>query len=281
MSEKPTFRIRFNLNQRTGAAENSRNVHRAGQQFTSVIIREVGLEASERAYRKLTKTIRSELRQDIEQEIENIARFYTQIVIGRSGVRNRSHTITAQTTETQGAIVFGPWKPLSENTIKRKGHSNFFRDRRGLAAQVNRGAFWTENFGPINIRIDRIRSEGPLGVRPYASGFSGKDAVHFSVARIKVSALGKITSAMVPELATGRLGYGGYNGRETGLMDLIGDQETRLKLANWGRDKKGAYRPSLEPFLGFVLTRAIPQAVFRRIKDRRGNYPGGVREIRK
>lgn len=290
MSEKAMLRIRFNLNQRKGTAENTRSFQRAGQQFAAAIVRQVGLRAADDMYRNLVGKIRAEIANDVRQEIQNIAMLYTQWVVGRSGQRDNLITLRAQTTATEAAAKFGTWKPLSNDTIRRKGHASFFEDRGNFRTQMNKASVWEKSFGPISVKVHRTKGNvehiNPETLYKDAGG-------HFSVARVSVFALGKITPAMLPELATGKSAYHDYSGgRAAGLVDLVDAGDAKLKIGNWGRNRMGAYRPTLEPFLGFVLTRAIPAAVARRIipkgtenhisGGRRGilEYPGGSRRLR-
>lgn len=272
MSQKAKFNIQFNLNQKVGAAQNRRNFDTAARTFIGTVVRDVGLRVVEERYKALAGQIRHELKTDVEQEVENIARLYIRHIVGRSGVRERSITLKAQTTETQGFAAFPKWEPLHKRTIARKGHSNFFLNKRGLPSQMRAGKFWQESFGPISVRVHRTKSNvtAESAGRLFRDG--GSYRAHFSVARIEVFSLGKITPAM--------LGQG--SGRDSGLLDLLpgGRDSVRVKLGGWNKSGNGHYRPSLEPFLSFALTRAIPAAVSRRIETGNGRYPNGALRVR-
>lgn len=272
MSEKATLRIRFNLNQRTGKEENHRQWQRASQQFSSVVINQVGLRLVEEEYRKLVGQIRREIVTDVNKEIVNITKLYTQYAMGRTGVRNRSVNLTARMTPESATASFGDWKPLAAETVRRKGHSNFFRDTGRLKFLMRLPQVWTQAFGPVEVTVTKNSSNN----RPIAAESLYKDTgtkgAHFKVANISVKAMGRITSEMLPELLTGKFGNSGHNGRATGLLNLLDAVDPRLKqeLGNWNRSGSGAYRPTLEPFLAFALGRAIPKAVVRRIQQRNG-----------
>lgn len=270
MSQKATLRIRFNLNQRTSEVSNHRSWQRAGTEFASVIIREVGLRVAEDRFHQVSREIRKEIAGDVQREINNAATLYCRHVIGRSGQRNNALTLHAATTDTQGPAVFGRWKPLADSTVERKGHARFFLDRGRLKSEIGTADAWAKSFGAIRIEVSRIASN--TGRIRTASLYKdqGAKGTHFGVARIKVFALGKINSSMLPELATGRPAYGNYT-RDAGLADLI-QGDAKFKIGGWNRSGAGAYRPSLEPFLAFALTRSIPAAVLRRVKMRNGDY---------
>jgi hypothetical protein len=279
MSEKATLRIRFSMNQNTGKTVNTLGFQRVGQRFAAAVVREVGLRVAEDQYRKLVGETRREIAREVEQEIQNIARLYARHVPGRGGVRNTSISLQSQTLRdgspvASGWATFPPWKPLADSTVRRKGHSRFFQDRNNLAATMRKGSVWMESFGPIQVSVSKIRTQQTDPGNLYKD--RGSHSQHFVVGRISVFALSKITPAMLPELAGG-VSSGG--GRAAGLVDLISDSKARVKIGGWNRSGQGAYRPSLEPFLAFALTRSIPQAIFTRIKNRGANDRNGTRRL--
>ena len=263
MAKKATLRIQFNLNQRTGVSKDSEAVHRGLSNFKSIIIHEVGLQTAEIKHAKIKREIRQEIAADVHREVANIAKLYARHVIGRSGIRNRTVNLTASTTSVEGVAVFGKWKPLSSQTVARKGHANFFRERGQLGLIMSDPKVWEHAFGPVQVRVTKLFNSPKLS--PYK-----KDGEHFKVASISVSALGRITSGMLPELLSGKLGSTTHRGRSAGLLNLLdaADPSLKFELGNWNRSGSGDYRPSLEPFLAFALTKAIPQAVFQRIRDK-------------
>ena len=287
MSQKATLRLRFVLNQATGKKDNKQAMQRAGSEFAAVIVRQVGLVAAEERYKELTQSIKAELYRDVQQEVERIAYYYNRYVVGRAGIRDRAITLKGQTTTVREDMKFGKWEPLAKSTVRRKKHSRFFEDKKNLREQTQAGHVWEDAFGPIQIRVVRTKS-GLVdlgGARPYR-GLGARGRNNFSVARIEVFALGKITAAMLPDLATGVPAQSGYTdqARRAGMLDMLpgGKNGLRYKLANWGRQSgvDAPYRPSLEPFLSFVLTRAIPRAVQSRIVDPKVMYGKGARFVR-
>jgi hypothetical protein len=276
MSEKPSLRIRFNLNQRTGAESNAQVLQKAGANFRATVIQKVGLRAAENKYIQLKREIRREIAGDVQREIANIAKLYTRHAVGRPGGRNRVITLRAATTPETGPALFGLWKPLAASTVARKGHSKHFQDSGRLGFIMGVKQVWEEAFGPVVVRISKLDNSKPIAD---ASLYKDQgDKHHFKVAEISVAAMGRVTAEMLPELNTNpvQLGRSTHNGREKGLLNLLDSVDPNLKqrLGNWGRSGKGSYRPTLEPFLAFAIGRAIPQAVFRRIKMRNSDYSG-------
>lgn len=290
MSQKATPRLRFVLNHRKKMTGQIQDWQRAKRDFALAVVQEVGLHETEAHYRDYVNHTRRTVAQDIQREIDHAAKLYAKHVIGRAGQRDRTLELTAKTTEETGTARFGPWKPLAKSTTDRKGHSLFFLHGRrasrsftgpvkNLRNQVGRGGVWTDTFGPVRVEITRTRADSIKAADLYKYGRRGDVGATFSFAHIKVFAMGRITSSMIPELSLSAsqrigvqryemtrkkntLGYPDYN-REAGLAAML-PGDAKFKVGGWTRSGKGAYRPSLEPFLAFALTRSIPAAVFRR-----------------
>lgn len=277
MAKKATLIIKVHMNRDSGQRSRQQVWQRAGAQFSAAVVSQVALEVTRERFRALAAVVRKEIERDVQREIDNIAWLYSRHAIGRAGVRNRTFGIKARTTDTMGRINFGRWARLSPDTIRQKGHSSFFLNRGDLGLEMRNPKKWTASFGPIRVELKQTHS-GLTGLEPervYKSDAAGGSTSTFSYARITVFAMGKITSAMIPELADQsfdgtrgfpRTGQDNYS-RRGGLAAMMPD-DVKFKIGGWSRTGTGHYRPSLEPFLAFALTRSIPAAVHRRLMQK-------------
>jgi hypothetical protein len=127
---------------------------------------------------------------------------------------------------------------------------------------------WIHAFGPIQVKVIQTTGlEKPLDEQLGGIGGQGTDKQVFAAARIEVRALTSITPEMIPALLSGHLSGGYPNGKQSGLINLIASSQSSPQLAyRLGGGRHVPYRATTEPFLAFVLTRSIPNAVFSRIE---------------
>lgn len=301
LSQKSSLRIRFRLNQQTGSLTKQRTSQRALASFANIIIEEVGLQYSDQSYKQLRASINGPLRADIHKEIQHIARQYEKIIVGMPGKRLNRVTLTSARQDFSSRTGVGSpalqqfgalreystggtlWAPRKPKYLVQKqrdvGHQRWFEHTGILGLAMSSGKTWEAMFGPIIIRIRRGETqtgnardikfnlssgETRASDMKFLGTRSGKT---FSVATIQVSALGKITAAMIPALLTGKPPIGKpADGRTTGLIGLVRAKNAPLAWHIAGGPEV-PYRPTLEPFLGFALTRSIPEAVFARIRQ--------------
>lgn len=246
------------------------------------MIRDVGLAYAEKSYFDLRRKISVELERDVLSEIENVARMYRQFIVGVGGERARQAVLktnvvastTASGRQNSAAVaslggLLPEWAPRGKRYLRWKrrkyGHARWFENDGYLGEKLSKGSTWQAAFGPVNVRV--IRTAANTG-NPQATQITDGSAVGsqiFSVAKIEVRAFTDITAQMLPALITGRLEFTGIDGRKSGLLSGFSSQ---LQYRLGGRVQR--YRPTLEPFLGFALTRAIPAAVFQRIQRSTG-----------
>ena len=117
---------------------------------------------------------------------------------------------------------------------------------------------WEEMFGNIGVRIVRnnkaFQDQGSISL-PSERGSHIKK----QLATIYVTALGRIDLDMLS----------GFRSENLKLSRLVYAHDPLLGM-RLGRMNNGVYRPTLEPFLDFFLTRALPHAVSERI--RKGSF---------
>jgi hypothetical protein len=129
-----------------------------------------------------------------------------------------------------------------------------------------RADVWETIFGPISVRFFRARQLTPQDAMAGINAGRQK-RMKVQIGSIHVRALGRITPQMLPGYTSGTI-----RASTQGNASLIGlisayDRELGYRM---GVMRNGVYRPTIEPFLGFFLTRALPHAVMTRLS--KGNY---------
>lgn len=183
--------------------------------------------------------------------------------------------------------------------------------KRGLMAK--KASFYEDTFGPIRVRFirppaqriprgqkgagrfaatNRVNTNAVNPVSPEAGasnrvnviapGRRGKISAEYRVGTLEVDVFGKITPQMLPALAGKTMNPKGAEptGGEgvVGLFPNDGKGGLRNKLLG---DRTGPHkRWAIEPFVSFYLTRAIPNAVWRRteriILQQKGGRSSGL-----
>ena len=189
------------------------------------------------------------------------------------------------------------WAPRSQKYLKRKGktrkhpggrgHTRWFEYDRELWDFLENPTALVASFGPIEVRfIPELKVIDAGGYTRQAAGtsaggqfarkFSGysnptfaqksgapQSEVHVKTGRMVVRAFGNITADMLPALLSGDVDD--FEGNSQALMGLLPDN-IKLRLDH-KPDGKVPYRMTIEPFVSWFLTRAIPYAVNRRLKQ--------------
>jgi hypothetical protein len=262
------LQIRFVLN-RVGGQTSEQSARRRSAQFAQVIVHDVAVAYAERAYETLKGKIEFQIREAVQKELNHISSLYRRLVVGRvnGAVRTDAKLTTVTAGEDQGSPLSGPigakgylpaWAPLNAKYVERKAREGrgrgFFSDR-GLLAKELGSKDWTRFFGPIRIRVVRKRSFAFTPKDASVEDFFAEDGhERIAVASVEVSAYGKVT----PEMLNGQ-------GR---LINLVDEVNPTLALHLAGSSRYVPYRPSLEPFVEFAITRSIPAAVFSQLRLR-------------
>lgn len=158
-----------------------------------------------------------------------------------------------------------------------------------------KGAFYESSFGPIRVTFTpapAVRNQGKFAaarsttpaVHPddveggatkrtniAATGRPGKLSTDYRIGTLSVDVFGKITPSMLPGLSTMDPTRADAYPSEgvVGLFPDDGKHGQRVKLL--GTRAGQHYRYAVEPFVSYYLTRAIPNAVWRRTERLIGN----------
>lgn len=190
---------------------------------------------------------------------------------------------------------------------KRNGQSGDWWSKKGELQrylQGKRADWYFGAFGNMRVRFTKAFTESHSNVNLTRSSVKGRLSSTAQVGRLDVAFFGNITPATMPGLATGTpnsnplpgLGVASmlpYNDQTVKLMARAQEYEQRYQTTEkrrltyrkgymnkfvWKRRRAGgSHRPAIDPFVSFYLTRAIPNAVWRRTENfvQRGIYTRG------
>jgi hypothetical protein len=233
--------------------------------------------AANEKYNELKSRIRSQIERDVARELEWISKQFNRFIIGRqrrrfqgsitTKLRTGETDINGNPTPTSRSglgLLSGRWKERSPRYLSWKrrkfGHEKWFENTGTLGNEMK--SSWTTWFGPIQVKVFREKEKHDIG----------DGHTRFAVGKIEVRTFGNITPAMLPALATGNPeDIGSADGRRSGLISMIHAKspDTAYRLAG-GEGSGVPYRPTLEPFLAFAITRSVPTAVFNRVQNLAG-----------
>lgn len=232
-------------------------------------------------YEKLKNRLEQQLRKDVENEVQQMAWMYSRFIIGLGGrMRGPIGNITSRAPGGPGMNLrsaTGEWARRSRKYLQYKRnhfpkHDRWFEYGGKLQKGISKKSTWLAAFGPVRVKLTRnknFNAKDPAFAGSYAKRLdAGRNYGHLKVGvgKVEVFALRDVTPAMLPALISGRpTDIGSSDGRLTGLTDLIYDVDPELGYRIAGRQDRVPYRPTLEPFLAFALTRSIPYAVQQRI----------------
>lgn len=259
------------------------------------ILERVTLQYAEGTYDEFRRTVQAQLADDIRVELEHMAGLFRKHIIGFSGRRSSPSGTLSTRTKGEGApsqsiaSSLPAWAPRNAQYLRSKqqavGHIRWFDntgwnsstpdlryarvsekvgggpDEPGLLKSAMTRDSWETIFGPISVQFFRSRKIEPSEAVGNLTG--GKKNFRLQLGTIYVRALGKIEPSMLPGYTSGHI-MASSSGNP-GLMNVIAQYDHRLAY-RLGTMRNGIYRPTLEPFLGFFLTKSIPFAVARRIE---------------
>lgn len=244
------------------------------------VAQQIAIAYAEDTWQGVQNTLKERIAEDVRVELNNLNRLFRDHIIGAAGTRTspagRLTTVTKGSDRPSASIasMLPAWAPRGAEYLDRKkkalGDTRWFdnsgwtrrpapadggllRSSFPVSAGFGRGSdVWENMFGPIGVRVVRRNAEADASLKAATS--RGK-TTRIQVASIYVTALGKIDLNMLNA-------YRNDNDND-GLMRVVAETDRALAVRLAGR---GPYRPTLEPFLDFFLTRALPHAVNERIK---------------
>jgi len=299
-----TINFRFVGNAQTGKATRQANVQKSRdargrfvkvQEMFNTIVEDVALNTADRTYSRAKASLESGLKSAISAEIAQMAKMIARYSVQPKTARGPSGVITSTQTgiSDQARNLWGnknviyyelnqtdaAWGTRSKRYMawkNEKGYpSDWWKMTGELRRELGKKSLY-ESLGPIKVNF--LKTGRTLDSKPKqtASGRKGMVSKTYSVGQLNVEVMGRITPEMLPALMD-RLGNGVNDATPHGSSKLIPslfkDEDTRNKLLKFGAD---GYRPVVEPFLAYYLTRAIPNLVFKRteklISDQGGRF---------
>lgn len=292
-----TLQIRINLNTNTGESRTATKqiVEKTMFDMKRLIIDQIAILMSKKQEGRLKQNLRSNFVKIVEKELSRMGRQITSLAVGLannsafSKTPNRGKTgpkyfsaaagppgtlaisgatslaMQGQTGPVSLVSGTGPWparnpKYLADSKKAGRG-TKWFKQRGDLARALRQPSTYFEAYGPVSVAYKATSKAGPAPVGTLISkigtGAPGRKAKTVIFGQVQVGVLGRITSGMLND--PGQRQPSPWN---TGLFSSL-DQRVEEKLLN----RQEFYRPFLEHFLSYYLTRAIPNAIFRRLEQ--------------
>jgi hypothetical protein len=247
------------------------------------VARGIALAYAEDTWNSLRKDLQLHIQEDVRAELVNLSRMFRKYIIGAGG--SRSSPAGTLTTIAKGpdqpsaslSSMLPPWAKRSQRYMNEKkdatGSRQWFDNtgwpshyggrhypdsgylKKAFAPGTGRGSdIWESMFGPISVRI--VKNSTDAAAANLSSVRVKNHDVEIQVASIYVSAFKNIDMNMLSAFRSKQ---------SEGFSSIIRgfDPELGMRLGNMNN---GVYRPTLEPFIDFFLTRALPQAVNERIR---------------
>lgn len=249
------------------------------------VAKNIALRYSEDNWDAMKTALIEQITRDVRDELDHLSSMFRRFITGAPGSKTTPNGTLTTVAKGGGepsarlSSLMPEWKQRTKRYMdekrRRTGSIEWFRNRQWRSMPDNRfvgskvmsrgkyggkepgylhtafapgGArsIWEEMFGPVSVRIQRSH-RGDMQAE-----FGGNNHVKVEMANIQVRALGKIDLAMLA-------------GTAPALSRFVWakDPEMGKRL---GRMNNGTYRPTMEPFISFFLTRALPHAVDTRIR---------------
>lgn len=285
-------RIRFVVGKSAGgersAAERSRS-------FASAIARDVAIRASDDAFREVKKAIAASFQRDAKRELTYLMSLYRRHIVGAGATRAQPSGMLRYALEASDTDVgfddenyaiadsLPAWAPRSPAYLRRKRRQGWSQGWWSARGDLSRGLtadVLLQAYGPIRVSVIRDTRETERVALPGLPGrFAGDRLrtnteadthIKLNVATIRVYAMQQITPSMLPALATGVPDTMNSDSPSRGrrflapLYAVNPDIYYRLSQTSYNTHR---YRPTLEPFLAWYLTRAIPNALALRLQE--------------
>ncbi|MGN6820265.1 MAG: hypothetical protein ACTHJR_16500 [Sphingomonas sp.] len=250
---------------------------RFGNNFAQAIVEDFAFRYADESYDEVVNKIQAQIKTDIQKELNYVAASFRRYIVGASGSSSGpGGTLGFQlgTELFDDMPIKAPlpeWAPRSAKYLSYKkrtvGHTRWF-EYSGYTSRKMNGQNWQTMFGPIKVSFRKANHvERPGATQFRVEGQQGHMKVQ--VGTLRVEALTEITPAMLPALRTGDPMTPISATGNDALMGLVkrSDPELGYRLAKRSGQSTGMrYRPTLEPFLAFFLTRSVPNAVYERLQ---------------
>lgn len=291
--------LQFNLNLDLRAGNDTvdiRTVDKFTYDVENYLIENISFVVANRQQKLVEQNIGSELALVVDRQLREMGRKIDQYVVG---IADRAPTVLSANTRYGGRTAMrtmtgppgtlsitgvrsrafsgvnmgpynlstgtGPWPARSPGYLARKrknlGHTKWFQSTGVLRKQLRDPSTYTNAYGPVRVSFKKTTISKPTPgqtVTKMSTGVVGSSDRRVVLGELKVSVLGRITEDMLNDPSAKQ-----PSPWKTGLFGAL-DSDLEKKLLN----REDAYRPFLEVFLSFYLTRSVPNAVFRRLEEK-------------
>lgn len=254
----------------------------SGRSLASAIAQNVTIKMVDESFARIKQTIANGFIRDAKRELAYLTALYQRhIPTTQAGSRKPSGMLGYILGESDTGVgddagmdiasTLPDWAPRSPDYLaekKRKGwSSNWFRARGDLTRSMRSDPL-LQAYGPIRVSVIRDReatealSRGNFNTSVLTLG--GGSHFRRNVATIRIYAMEQITPSMLPALATGNPETENSDSPSRGARFLAplraGSPELAHRLGRLSYSTH-SYRPTLEPYLAWFLTRSIPNAL--------------------
>jgi hypothetical protein len=266
LSSRVILRFSFNQGKRTSAKAVANQLRREFRAAVPDLLVKYGDEM----YPELEAKLRAEITRDVKREISNVAQSYKRMIFGAgpgaTGPRGAISGMSAQGgmgSRGAGIPALPAWPARSErymNTPFKKANPQWFVGRTGYMKQMMaKGPVWEQLFGPVRVQIRRTRdlaansSEASAGAANKMTT-PGMGTTRAGLLQIKVAAFGDVYASMLRNYSS-----------KSGLLGLVAERGGAELAYRLGGNTPAKHRPTLQPFLEYFLSRALPYAIEQRI----------------
>ena len=278
-----TFTVNINPTHGGSRGAVKSEIEAATLKLSNLIMNNVAFFMAEKQEKALTQNLQRTFATIVQKELARMGRQIKQFAVGiadKSILTSRGYTniggslsITGVVSEAMQAFAgpvslvsgTGPWPARSPKYLKERRKAGtgtkWFKQTGALGTYLANPNTYLNAYGPVSVKFTRD-SHSPLNtskvnVSTIRTGLPGRRTRKIGIGTVEVSALSRITSDML-----GDPGQKQPSAWKTGLFNYL-DPKMESKLLN----TEDRYRPFLEHFLSYYLTRSIPNAVFRRIEE--------------
>jgi hypothetical protein len=290
--------ITYNINVQTQAVSQKsslkvESIERDLTYMRNLIIRDAAFKMIIGKEKLLTQNIDSTFRAIVERELSRMGREIAKLIFVPDGSMKTSGgylprgslSIQGNTSQAMQGLVSpvkladgtGYWPARNYKYVKKRrksGGGKWFQVTGELKQTLKNASTYTQAYGPIKVDYKKAPKGADIpktvAISRIGPGQGGRRSTVVVFGNVSISVLGTITANQLNDPSRRQ-----PSPWSTGLFESL-DARTEAKLLN----REEAYRPFLEQFLAFYLTRSIPNAVFRKIEDvMYGGVVGGVRAV--
>lgn len=239
-----------------------------------VAVSNVGFKAAKNRQRKLKANLHRDFAPIVERELQQMARDVARMGVGLANPNNPppgrlsisgkiSSYMAGRSAPMNIASMTGTWatrtKAYMRRKVKKYKTRRWFKNTGRLQSQLKSLGTYRSAYGPVSVKFTpRQVQGGSSGARVVGLGRSpGGQSRNIQIGRLEIKPFRRLSLGDLPDIGQ----KADYN---RSLLSPLADSIER-KLT--GQPKTGKYRPVLEPFMSYYLSRKIPNAVFLKLEQ--------------